>query len=208
MNTLILYHCAGGRSFRPLWALEELGLAYDLRVLPFPPRLTSPEYLEENPLGTIPLLIDGDVRMRESVMIGHYLATKTGSDLVVAPDEPDYARYLDLLAYGETTLSWPQGVALFYGFFQPEEKRLPSVADDMRVRLAAVLADCDRMLGDRAFIAADRFTMADVSIGYAIKLSAFPAVGAFDAIPDRLKSYYERLTQRPAFQRALAREAA
>ena len=92
MNMPILYHCAGGRSFRPLWALEELGLAYDLRVLPFPPRLTSPKYLEENPLGTIPLLIDGDVRMRESVMIGHYLATKTCSDLVVAPDEPDYAR--------------------------------------------------------------------------------------------------------------------
>ena len=206
MNTLILYHCAGGRSFRPLWALEELGLAYDLRVLPFPPRLTSPEYLEENPLGTIPLLIDGDVRMRESVMIGHYLAAKARSELIVAQDEPDFACYLDALTYGETTLSWPQGVALFYGFFQPEVKRLPSVADDMRVRLAAVFADCDQMLGDREFIAAGRFTMADVSIGYAIKLSAFPAVGAFDAIPNRLKVYYERLTQRPAFQRALARE--
>lgn len=208
MSKLILYHCQGGRSFRPLWALEELGIDYELRVLPFPPRLAAPEYLEENPLGTIPLLIDGDVRMRESVMIGHYLATKAGSDLIVAPDEPDYARYLDALAYGETTLSWPQGVALVYGYFLPEVQRLPRVADDMRTRLAAMFADCDRLLGDRPFIAAERFTMADVSIGYAIKLSNFPAVGAFDAITDRLKSYYERLTQRPAYQRALAREAA
>jgi len=208
MNIPILYHCSGGRSFRPLWALEELGLDYDLRILPFPPRFAAPEYLAENPLGTIPLLIDGDVRMRESVMIGHYLASKADSDLIVAQDEPDFARYLDALTYGETTLSWPQGVALFYGFFQPEEKRLPSVADDMRVRLAAVFADCDLMLGDREFIAADRFTMADVSVGYAIKLSAFPAVGAFDAIPARLKAYYERLTQRPAYCRALSREAA
>ncbi len=202
----ILYHCNGGRSFRPLWALEELGLDYELRTLPFPPRLAAPEYLAENPLGTIPLLIDGDTRMRESVMIGHYLATRAGSDLAVAPDEPDYGRYLDALAYGETTLSWPQAVALLYGFFIPEDKRLPRVVDDMRARLATVFADLDQMLGSRDFIAADRFTAADISIGYAIKLSAFVGVAAFDPLPERLKHYFQRLADRPAYRRALARE--
>ena len=33
-----LYHCADARSFRPLWAMEEMGLGYELTVLPFPPR--------------------------------------------------------------------------------------------------------------------------------------------------------------------------
>ncbi len=34
-----LHHCVGARSFRPLWALEALGLSYDLAMLPFPPRV-------------------------------------------------------------------------------------------------------------------------------------------------------------------------
>ena len=205
---LILYHCAGGRSFRPLWAMEELGLDYELRSLAFPPRLAEPAYLKENPLGTIPLLIDGATRMRESVMIGHYLAVREGSDLALGADEPDYGRYLDGLAYGETTLSWPQGIALFYGFFRPEADRNVTVVNDMRVRLGVMFADLDRELGDRQFMAADRFTMADVSIGYALKLSAFEGVGAFDAVSDRVKAYFARLAERPAYQRALAREAA
>jgi glutathione S-transferase len=54
-----LYHCAGTRSFRALWALEEMGLAYRLHLLPFPPRLLRPDFLALNPLGTVPLLIDG-----------------------------------------------------------------------------------------------------------------------------------------------------
>ena len=207
MTGLILYHCAGGRSFRPLWAMEELGLDYELRTLAFPPRLAEPAYLEENPLGTIPLLIDGDTRMRESVMIGHYLAVRAGSDLAVAPDEPEYGRYLDALAYGETTLGWPQGMALFYGFFRPEAQRNTAVVKDMRDRLGVMFADLDRELGDRPFIAADRFTMADVSIGYALKLSAFEGVGAFDETSERVKSYFARLAERPGFQRAIAREA-
>lgn len=208
MTGLILYHCQGGRSFRPLWAMEELGLDYELRTLAFPPRLCEPAYLEENPLGTVPLLIDGDTRMRESVMIGHYLASRASSSLAVGPDEADYGRYLDALAYGETTLSWPQAVALLYGFFLPEADRRPQVVGDMRARLANVFADLDRMLDERSFIAANRFTMADVGIGYALKLSAFEGVGAFDSVSDRVKAYFGRLADRPAYQRALAREAA
>lgn len=60
-----LWHCADARSFRALWTLEEMELPYRLHLLPFPPRLRQPEYLEQNPLGTIPLLVDGDTRMTE-----------------------------------------------------------------------------------------------------------------------------------------------
>ena len=58
---ITLYHCAAARSFRALWTLEELGLPYDLKMLPFPPRVLAKEYLALNPLGTVPLLLDGDV---------------------------------------------------------------------------------------------------------------------------------------------------
>src|SRR5260370_25731932 len=46
--------------------LEEMGLPYDLKMLPFPPRVFAKEYLALNPLGTIPLMIDGETRMTES----------------------------------------------------------------------------------------------------------------------------------------------
>ena len=71
---ITLYHCTAARSFRPLWALEELKLPYELKMLPFPPRVFAREYLALNPLGTIPLMIDGDVtRMTESAAIVQYL---------------------------------------------------------------------------------------------------------------------------------------
>jgi len=73
-----LYHCDGARSFRPLWMLEEMGLAYELKMLPFPPRVFAKDYLALNPLGTIPLMIDGDTKMTESAGICHYLGVKYG----------------------------------------------------------------------------------------------------------------------------------
>ena len=66
-----LWHCPDARSFRPLWALEELGLPYELRMLPFPPRAHARSYLELNPLGTVPLFIDGATRLTESAGICH-----------------------------------------------------------------------------------------------------------------------------------------
>ena len=60
-----LWHCNGARSLRPLWALEEMGLDYELEILPFPPRIFQREYLEENALGTVPFFRDGDVTMTE-----------------------------------------------------------------------------------------------------------------------------------------------
>ena len=64
---ITLYHCIDARSFRTLWMLEELDLPYELKVLPFPPRARARDYLAINPLGTVPLLIDGGARLTESV---------------------------------------------------------------------------------------------------------------------------------------------
>ena len=62
-----IYNCEGSRGVRPIWTLEEMGVDYEVEMLPFPPRVFKPEYLEVNILGTIPYLEDGDVRMTESV---------------------------------------------------------------------------------------------------------------------------------------------
>ncbi|OYW27356.1 MAG: glutathione S-transferase, partial [Caulobacter sp. 12-67-6] len=112
---ITLYHCRDARSFRPLWALEELGLEYDLRLLPFPPRFLAREFLNENPLGTIPLLVDGDTRMTESAAMIEYLSVRHGEGgLSVRPDEAGYGAYLNGLHFGEATLTFPQTLVLRY----------------------------------------------------------------------------------------------
>src|SRR5271165_2874831 len=113
---IALWHCVDARSFRPLWALEEIGLQYRLEILPFPPRYLAREYLEINPLGTIPLLVDGETRMTESAAICQYLAERyAGPPLAVRPDEQGYGAYLNALHFGEATLTFPQTIVLRYG---------------------------------------------------------------------------------------------
>ena len=86
----ILYTCTGSRGLRATWEAEEAGTDIDLRLLPFPPRHQAPDYLELNPLGTVPMLVLGEVSMTESCAIAHYLATLGRNlSLVVDPAEAE-----------------------------------------------------------------------------------------------------------------------
>ena len=202
---ITLYHCVGARSFRPLWALEELGLDYDLRVMPFPPRQRAPEYLDVNPLGTIPFLVDGDTQMTESAAICHYLATRSaGSELAVAPGEPDHGAYLNWVHFGEATLTFPQAVVLRYSRMEPPERRLPQAAEDYGRWFSARLRAVNERVSDRDWLAAGRFTMADISVGYALVLADEAELsGRFSPA---ILAYRERLRSRPAYQRAIQAE--
>lgn len=91
---ITLYHCMSARSFRPLWTLEELGLPYELKMLPFPPRALAKPYLQLNPLGTVPLLVDGATRMTESAAICQYLAARSApTSINVDPVESDFGAF-------------------------------------------------------------------------------------------------------------------
>ena len=128
---LTLYHCHNARSFRPLWTLEEMGLSYELKMLPFPPRDLAPDYLGVNPLGTVPTFLDGSMRMTKSAAICQYLVTRYGpSSLAVNSAEPDFGPYLNWLYFGEATLTFPLAVVLRYSVFAPPERRLDEVAAD------------------------------------------------------------------------------
>ncbi len=193
-----LYHCADARSFRALWALEELGLAYRLHVLPFPPRVHRPQFLQDNPLGTIPLLVDGEVRMTESAAITHYLATRYGpSDLAVGVEEADYGLWLDWLHRSEATLTFPQTIILRYTRLEPEERRLAQAAMDYTQWFLSRLRHLTRALTDRHWLCADRFTMADLCVGYALLLALDLGLGP--KFSPEIAGYWERLASRPAF---------
>lgn len=199
---LTLYHCHNARSFRALWAIEEMGLPYDLHVLPFPPRKRHEGMHAINPLGTIPVLYDGDAMLTESVAIPHYLATRYGpTDLAVAPDEPGYAAYLNFLVMGEATLTFPQTIHLRYAVFARGDERRPEIARDYAEWFGSRLRNAETLMG-ADYAAAGRFTMADISVGYAIMLAL--SVGLDEFVSGAMRAYFARLGQRPAFQRAIA----
>jgi glutathione S-transferase len=203
---ITLYHCTAARSFRPLWALEELGLPYELKMLPFPPRVSAKEYLALNPLGTIPLLIDGDVRMTESAAILQYLATRHGpTPLAVAVDEGDYGAYLNWLHFGEATLTFPQALVLRYSKFEREERRSPQVATDYARWFFGRLRAVEATVASTEALCAGRFTMADISGGYALLLA--DRIGLARDFGPAVATYWQRLQQRDGFRRALKAEA-
>jgi glutathione S-transferase len=194
-----LWHCPDARSFRPLWALEELGLPYELHLLPFPPRVREPAYLEINPLGTIPALKDGETFMTESAGIVQYLATRYGpNELAVPVDDPAYGGWVNWLHFGEATLTFPQTLVLRYRQFEPGKAEV--VADDYAKWFLSRLRHVDRALEQGDWLCAGRFTAADISVGYAILLAHVLKLD--EKFSPALKAYWERLQARPGFQAA------
>jgi glutathione S-transferase len=199
---ITLYHCVSARSFRPLWMLEELEAPYQLKMLPFPPRVLDKTYLEINPLGTVPALFDGEIHMTESAAMCQYLAARFGpTPLDVAPTEQDYARYLNYLHFGEATLTFPQTLVLRYAYFETAERRNPQVAEDYAKWFLARLRTLEPYLGNHDYLAANRFTAADVSVGYALLLAEY--LGLASRFTPCVAAYWERLRGRPGFLRAM-----
>ncbi len=205
---ITLYHCLSARSFRPLWTLEELGLPYQLVVLPFPPRALASSYLEINPLGTVPLMIDGSTRMTESAAICQYLCARSApTPLQIEPGEDGFGAYLNYLHFGEATLTFPQTLILRYTRFEPEDRRQPVVAQDYARWFLARLRALEPVLTAQAHLCGDRFTAADISVGYALMLAQH--LGLQDRFTPHVAAYWAALQQRDAYVRALkAQEAA
>jgi glutathione S-transferase len=206
MRIMRLWHCKDARSFRVLWTLEELGLDYELTLLPFPPRWAEPSYLETNPLGTIPYFEDGRAKMTESAAICEYVAVRYGaSTLAVGADDPDYGAWLNWLHHGEATLTFPQTLVFRYAMLEPPERRQPKVAADYKRWFLARTVLAERALADgREFLCAGRFTVADISVAYALLFAG--TLGHLDEVGPHLKAWWARLQTRPAFIQAKARQ--
>jgi glutathione S-transferase len=198
---LTLFHCVSARSFRPLWMLEEANCAYVLRMLPFPPRFQARAFLDENPLGTVPLMVDGNVRMTESAAMCQYIAARhSPGELDVAVVDPAYGEYLNWLHMSDATLTFPQTLVLRYTHFEVAERRQPQVAADYARWFLARLKAVDAALIGQSYLCAGRFTAADVAVGYALLLAEH--LGLHSQFPPRVQAYWAALQRRPAYLRA------
>ncbi|GAB5452845.1 MAG: glutathione S-transferase family protein [Halioglobus sp.] len=195
-----LWHCTGARSLRALWTLEELELPYDLEILPFPPRVFQRDYLEVNALGTVPYFVDGDTEMTESAAICQYLVDRYERyDIGLQPDHPEYGAYLNWLHHSDATLTFPQTISMRYYYLEPSPEK-QAVADDYARWFIARLRRLDHHLESHEFLVDNRFTIADIAVGYALFLGK--ALKFEERYKPQTAAYLERLVERPAFQRA------
>lgn len=198
-----LYHSVNSRSLRPLWALEEMGLDYELRTLPFPPRVFAKDFKSVNPLGTVPAFVDGDLVMTESAAICEYLGERYGpTPLAVARHESDYGLYLNWLHRSDATLTFPQTIVLRYSMLEPEARRLPQAAADYRSWFLARWRSVEDALSARDYLCGGRFTMADICVGFSLHLAR--TIGIEEAMTPNVAAWAERIFMRPAFVKASA----
>ena len=157
------------------------------------------EYLDINMLGTIPYMIDGDVKMTESVSMSQYLVEKYGpTDLRVMPDEPDYPAYLNWLFHSDATLTFPQTVVLRYKLQEPGVA--DAAVEGYSRWFVSRLKLLESSLADREFLCSNRFTIADICVSYAINLAE--ALGIEQAMKPNITRWTENLFKRKAFLKA------
>lgn len=202
-----LWHCYNTRSLRPLWALEEMGIDYDLEVMLFPPRFRHEGYKDLNSLGTVPYFVDsnGDnqTTMTESSGICLYLVERYQQhQLGLKPDHPEYGDYLNWLFQSDATLTFPQTIYLRYTYLEAEENRIPQVAADYGKWFITRLNRLDAHILNREFLCDNRMTIADIAVGYALLLGEL--LGLSDSYTPQVQDYLARLKARPAFIRAQA----
>ena len=191
----------GSRAIRPIWTAEEMGLDYELTMMPFPPRVFMKEYLDVNMLGTIPYLTDGEVKMTESVAMAQYLVEKYGpTDLRVLPDEPDYPSYLNWLFHSDATLTFPQTVVLRYKLQEPGVA--DAAVDGYSRWFVSRLKLLETTLEDREYLCSDRFTIADICVSYAITLA--DSLGIEQAFKPNIKRWTDMLFERAAYKKSMS----
>lgn len=195
-----LFHCSNSRSLRPLWCLEEMGLDYELEIMPFPPRFEREGYLDINPLGTVPAFTDGGITLTESTGICQYLVQKYGpTPLAVTPDEPEYGDFLNWLYRSDATFTFPLALILRYTKLEPEERMNPQVVEDYTIWFFSRIRAVEAALDGKEFLVADRFTIADIAVGYALHFGM--RLGLSERYKPNTTRYLQALLQRPAFQR-------
>lgn len=198
---LKIYHSQGARSLRVLWLCEEMGVPYETAEASF--FKPSAEFKAVNPLRTVPAMVDGDVRMIESVAMMIYIMSKHGpTDLDVKPNEPGYADYLQFLLFGEAGVAAYGNPLVATRFMAPEDQKQNWTAGYLKNAILKRLEFVGDKLGGKPFVAADRFTAADISVAYIVTGAKF--AGIDEDIPASVKDYVAQLHKRPAYQRAAA----
>ncbi len=139
--------------------------------------------------------------MTESTGICHYLVEKYGQkEFGLQPDHPEYGNYLNWLYHSDATLTFPQTLVLRYTRLEPEERRIPQVAEDYKRWYLARLKLVNARVEEHEFLCANRFTIADIAVTYALFLGE--SLDIHQHYKPQRRDYLERMKARDGFQKS------
>ena len=196
-----IYYAPNTRAVRIVWLFEELGLPYELQRYKLGDKtMRSPEYLEIHPMGRVPCLDDGDVRLFESGAIVQYVLARYGQGrLQPAVDSPEFPSYLQWLHFAEGMIMPPVNTLVVETILLPPERRTQINVDRALKLLTKSLQTVDIALRGREFLAGE-FSAADIMTGHACIIASGLGVDT-TTMPD-LEAYTARLSARPALMKA------
>jgi glutathione S-transferase len=201
MPQLTLYHAAPSRSSIVHWMLEEVGESYKIHLLSLKKgEHRAPAYLAVNPMGKVPALRHGDAIITEASAICCYLADAfPQARLNIPVGDPRRGPYLTWLFFGPSCI---EPAVLERGFPRKEVPSRATLGFGDFETVMDVLAKATAAANP--YLMGEQFTAADVIIGSQLRFSMM-----FKMIPERPEfvAYVGRLNERPALQRATAKDA-
>ena len=199
-----LYGYRNGRTLRALWALEEVGAQYqyvEVDILRGEGR--EPWFLDVNPSGKVPALIDGEAVITESAAVCMHLAEKYPASQLLPPvGTAERTECYQWISFILTELDAPLWTIAKHRFALPKERRVPAVIETASWEFGAAANILIKGLGSRQYLVGNTFTIADILACHTL-LWAKSARLTLDS--DKLKMYLKILMARQAVTRARER---
>jgi glutathione S-transferase len=202
---LTVHHLGISQSERIVWLCEELAIPYQLKCYARDPvtKLAPAAYKALHPVGTAPVISDGDLVLSESGAIIEYIIAKHGSGrLAHGPSHPDYAAYVFWMHFTNgSMMSNEMGVFVANGI---DANSTSPVAQLLKTRSDQAYAFVEQRLGEMPYFAGREFTAADINMNF--PLTTMRAFSPRDLGPfPNIRAYLKRIAERPAYQAARAK---
>jgi len=200
--TIKIYGPAASRAARALWIVHELGIPFEHVAMEMK-ELKGPAYLEVNPNGKVPALVDGDFKLFESMAINLYLAKKFNKNDGFFPARAeDEALCHQWSFWGMTEVEKPLLTVLIDMFMTAPDKRKPDAVAEALKTLPKPFGVLDAALQGRDYLLGATFTVADLNLA-SICSWAKPIKYDFGPFPNAA-AWLDRCLARPAFKAAKA----
>ncbi|MDC0061412.1 glutathione S-transferase family protein [Pseudomonadota bacterium] len=199
---LKVHFVAGTRAGRVVWLLEELGLEYEVNIMPFTKEgLKSPEHRSRHALGRVPVLEDGDISIFESgAIIDYVLERHKNGGLKPSSDSSEFPFYLQWYHYCEGMVMPPMNQIVVQTILLPPDRRDETVLNQAKSLLTKSLAPVNENLADKDYLIGD-FSAADLMLGHSCFMAS--RLGCVSEEMQNIKDYVARINARPAFQKAI-----
>ena len=200
---LTVHHLGKSQSERIVWLCEELAIPYELKCYARAPLLAPANYKALHPIGSAPVITDGDLVLAESGAIVEYITAKYGNGrLTLGPDHPHFAQYLYWLHFANGTLQASMGRNMVLN-------RLKLAADDpvlvaAKGRVDGAFRHVETRTGKVAYLAGDEFTAADIMTVFSLTTMRYFLPYDLAPLPG-IRSYLARIGSRDAYRRAMAK---